>query len=104
MITVLRRGILDLSVFLLMTALSCTSQGDMSSMFLLFVVFRLFLMLLEDVPLKVFLFSLLLITLDRLPLLFIRDSVLLELLFFIKALFLFALDPERARLVAEMKI
>lgn len=67
---------------------------------LLFVVLKLFLIFLEDVPLKEFLFSLLLITLDRLPFWFIRDSVLFELLFLITPLFLFAFEPERARLDA----
>jgi len=105
-ITVLRRGILDLSVFLLITS-SWTSQGEISSILLLLtdllmVDFMLFFMLLEEVPLNesLCLFSLLLITL--LEVLFMRDSVLFEFIFLIIE-FLLAFDPDLARFEAETK-
>lgn len=94
-------GIFDFSDFLLLMTLSCTSQGDISSMFplVLFLFVSLvveFLIFFAVFPLFVFLCWLLLITLERLPLL-PRDSVwLLELsLLFV---FLFELELVLARL------
>ena len=76
-ITVFRSGILDLSCFLLMT-LSCTSHGDSSSMLpcllrpvppvRLLEFLEVFLIFFAELPLKAFLFPLLLITFERLPL------------------------------------
>ena len=89
-------GILDLSDFLLLMTLSCTSQGDISSMFALVFLFVSllveFLIFFAVFPLFVFLCWcwLLLITLERLPLL-PRDSVwLLEL----SLLFVFLFELE----------
>jgi len=76
--------------------LSVTSQGEISSMLLLFDV--LFFIFFAEVPLKEFLFSLLLITCELLPLLN-RDSDLF-LLIFLFTEFLFAFEPERLRLEA----
>ena len=95
-------GIFDFSDFLLLMTLSCTSQGDISSMFpLVFLFVSLvveFLIFFAVFPLFVFLCWswLLLITLERLPLL-PRDSVwLVELsLLFV---FLFELELVLARL------
>ena len=99
-ITVLSMGIFDFSDFLLLMTLSCTSQGDISSMFplVLFLFVSLlveFLIFFAVFPLFVFLCWLLLITLERLP--FVpRDSVwLMELsLLFV---FLFELELVLAR-------
>ena len=93
-------GIFDFSDFLLLMTLSCTSQGDISSMFplVLFLFVSLlveFLIFFAVFPLFVFLCWLLLITLERLPLV-PRDSVWLEelsLLF----VFLFELELVLAR-------
>ena len=79
--------------------LSVTSQGEISSMLLLFDV--LFFIFFAEVPLKEFLFSLLLITCELLPLVN-RDSDLF-LLIFLFTEFLFAFEPERLRLEAEIK-
>ena len=94
-ITVLSMGIFDFSDFLLLMTLSCTSQGDISSMFplVLFLFVSLlveFLIFFAVFPLFVFLCWLLLITLERLPLL-PRDSVWLEEL---SLLFVFLLELE----------
>ena len=99
-ITVFSIGIFDLSSFLLLV-LSVTSQGEISSMLLLFDV--LFFKFFAEVPLKAFfLFSLLLITCELLPLLN-RDSDLF-LLIFLFTEFLFAFEPERLRLEAENEV
>ena len=99
--TVFNIGILDLSGFLFIT-LSCTNQGDISSMlpcFVLLLVLReVFFLFLAECPLNEFLLPLLLITFDRLPLLR-RDSELFVLLFLFTA-FLFAFELDLARLEA----
>ena len=96
-------GIFDFSDFLLLMTLSCTNQGDISSMFpLVFLFVSLlveFLIFFAVFPLFVFLCWcwLLLITLERLPLVLPRDSVwLVELsLLFV---FLFELEVVLVRL------
>lgn len=99
--TVFSIGILDLSDFLLIT-LSCTNQGDISSMlpcFVLLLVLReVFFLFLAECPLNEFLLPLLLITFDRLPLL--RDSELFVLMLFLFTAFLFAFELDLARLEA----
>lgn len=99
--TVFSIGILDLSDFLLIT-LSCTSQGDISSMLPCFVLLlelrEVFFLFLAECPLNEFLLPLLLITFDRLPLL--RDSELFVLILFLFTAFLFAFELDLARLEA----
>ena len=103
--TVFSMGILDLSVFLLIT-LSCTNQGDISSMLPCFVLLLLlrevFFLFLAECPLNEFLLPLLWITFDRLPLL--RDSELFVLILFLFTAFLFAFELDLARLEAANKI
>ena len=99
--TVFSIGILDLSVFLLIT-LSCTNQGDISSMLPCFVLREVFFLFLAECPLNEFLLPLLWITFDRLPLL--RDSELFVLILFLFTAFLFAFELDLARLEAVSKI
>jgi len=104
-ITVFKRGILDFSVFLLMMTLSCTSQGEISSILvfaLLFVDLVELFLVLPVLLFVVFLFSLLLIILEFVPLVSLISAVV-PLLILLLIVFLLFIEFDFERLEAEIK-
>lgn len=103
MITVFKRGILDFSVFLLMITLSCTSQGEISSILvfaLLFVDLVELFLVLPVLLFVVFLFSLLLIILEFVPLVSLVSAVV-PLLILLLMVFLLFIEFDFERLEAK---